>query len=182
MYTTILKREGGGRKEELFLLKWRRKSNMRKGGFGWGREGEPDWEVRLSQSSAETEKEEDDKKGRKMEWAGDSNSNSVNDKKIPMRYFRPFFPVPLSVEFNLILIGGDDRVGRTTGEKAALRRQTRFNSNGVMGIRSAMPQRRQFIILINAKGAEEREREGAGFIQRRPSRIFEIRRECKWSG
>ena len=47
-------------------------------------------------------------------------------------------------------------------EKAAQRRQTRFNSNGVMGIRSAMPQRRQFIILINAKGAEEREREGAG--------------------
>ena len=37
----------------------------------------------------------------------------------------------------------------------ALRRQTRFNSNGVMGIRSAMPQRRQFIILINAKGAEK---------------------------
>ena len=49
-------------------------------------------------------------------------------------------------------------------EKAALRRQTRFNSNGVMGIRSAMPQRRQFIILINAKGAEkERGREGAGY-------------------
>ena len=83
----------GGRKEELFLLKWRRKSNMRKGGFGWGREGEPDWEVRLSQSSAETE-DEDDKKGRKMEWAGDSNSNSVNDKKIPMRYFRPFSRFP----------------------------------------------------------------------------------------
>ena len=96
-----------------------------------------------------------------------------------------FFPVPLSVEFNLILIGGDDHVGRTTErEKAALRRQTRFNSNGVMGIRSAMPQRRQFIILINAKGAEgrEREREGAGYVQRRPSRIFEIRRKCKWSG
>ena len=85
---------------------------MRKGGFGWGREGEPDWEVRLSQSSAGAE-EEDDKKGRKMEWAGDSNSNSVNDKKIPMRYFRPFFRFP-SVEFNLILIGGADRVGRTT--------------------------------------------------------------------
>ena len=63
MSTTILKWEGGGRKEELLLLKWRRKSNMRKGGFGWGREGKPDWEVRLSQSSAETEDEEDDKKG-----------------------------------------------------------------------------------------------------------------------
>ena len=63
--------------------------------------------------------DEDDKKGRKMDWAGDSNSNSVNDKKIPMRYFRPFFRSP-SVEFNLILIGGDDRVGRTTeGESSA---------------------------------------------------------------
>ena len=91
------------RREELFLLKWRRKSNMRKGGFGWEGEREGDWEVRLSQSSAETE-DEDDKKGRKdgkaddgrkMERAGDSNSNSVNDKKIPMRYFRPFFRSPL---------------------------------------------------------------------------------------
>ena len=52
-------------------------------------------------------------------------------------------------------------------KKAALRRQTRFNSNGVMGIRSAMPQRRQFIILINAKGAEEREREGAGYCTKK---------------
>ena len=55
----------------------------------------------------------------------------------------------------------------------AARRQTRFNSNGVMGIRSAMPQRRQFIILINAKGAEK-ERGKVRGIQRRPSRIFEI--------
>ena len=52
---------------------------------------------------------------------------------------------------------------------AAPRRQTRFNSNGVMGIRSAMPQRRQFIILINAKGAEkERGRvQGAGYCTKK---------------
>ena len=47
--------------------------------------------------------------------AGDSNSNSVNDKKIPMRYFRLTFSPSSSVEFNLILIGGNDDVG---GEKA----------------------------------------------------------------
>ena len=48
--------------------------------------------------------------------AGDSNSNSVNDKKIPMRYFRLTFSPSSSVEFNLILIGGNDHVGGRGGE------------------------------------------------------------------
>ena len=44
-------------------------------------------------------------------------------------------------------------------EKAALRRQTRFNSNGVMGIRGA----KETIYHIDKRQRyEEREREGAG--------------------
>ena len=56
-------------------------------------------------------------------------------------------------------------------EKAALRRQTRFNSNGVMGIRGA----KETIYHIDKRQRyEEIERGKVRGIQRRPSRILEI--------